>query len=689
MDIMKEYLKRIFIFIVILSIPLVIFLELNNIISISVNEEDANPDINYMGVAPTSGYLQRKKTYLNNFRTSESFYAQAARLYLGVPVYEESFNEALTHVNSYKDTADFRVNFLLRLMYLDRTRHVLSENLKTQIKDTLINFKYWFTEPNEDKMIFWTENHMILFHTCELLVGQLYPDEIFPNSGMTGTEHVNHALPLIIRWLAWRAQLGFAEWHSNIYYTRIIAALVNLVDFAQDSTVATMAAMLLDLVAFDFACNYFKGVYGTTHGRTEDNKKVGESLESPPLPDSTTQSAWIMLGIGEFFPEDTQDKTIIGSIALATSTKYAPPAILERIAARASSNIEHKDRNSIDLIDGPNYEFGYRTENDLMFWWPMSAPAAGDVIDASLELIEKYDLKTKLVYQNDLFVTVLQTGAKLHDISLSEYCKLLGAITEGICLQSVSTYTYRTPYYQLSGAQDYQKGTDGLQEHIWQASLGDNAFVYTNMPGGVSTQEFTGGWKPRATFYKNVGIIQYDREVLPLEGELITLLLGFTPYNHAYFPQWAFDEVVSQGKWTFGAKGGAYIALYSYGPTWWETNHELRASGKKNLWIVELGSSEEHDSFEQFISVISQSNTEITDLPLGYGVSYISPSQGEITVAWNSSMLVKGKPVDLGPYDRFDNEYCHQEFGSKKTIIKYNGQSLVLDFDNIDRKYII
>ena len=101
----------------------------------------------------------------------------------------------------------------------------------------------------------------------------LYPTETF-YSGMTGTEHVEHALPRITKWMEWRARFGFSEWHSDIYFEEDLAPLLCLVEFAQDNDTATKAAMLVDLLAFDFANHYFNGSYATTNGRTEDHKKV-------------------------------------------------------------------------------------------------------------------------------------------------------------------------------------------------------------------------------------------------------------------------------------------------------------------------------------------------------------------------------------------------------------------------------
>jgi len=638
----------------------------------------------------TDDYKKRQSIYLNDSKNSNHVYAQVARVYLGLNVSETSIEASLYKVCNLKDCLDFTLNSLVRLIYLDINRGILSPTIKDKVCDALGKTQYWYTEGTTSDQIFFTENHQILYHTAEFLVGKLFPNATFTNSDMTGTQHVNHALPLIKRWLDWRAQFGFAEWHTDTYYVEDIAALVNLVDFSEDPEIAYKAAMILDIIAFDFANNYFKTRYATTHARIYDNDRVGRSLTSPASRDGTLESAWIMLGIGDHDPKHSNN---LAAVALATSDYYAAPPILEDIAKNASLSNEHKERNSIDMDEGPTYNLNYN-EEDLMFWLGMTAVYAPQTVKENFNLVDKYNLKPDTIYGPQMLADFFKVSAFLLGIPLNQFSDRVKLITQGICLETSNTYTYRTPYYQLSGNQDHKKGMNSYQEHIWQATLDENAFVYTNSPGGLTKeleQEYVGGWNPRATLFKNIGIIQYDRETLSLEGELLLYILNLISgnkfYQHAYFPRWAFDEIEQYGNWIFGAKGDGYIALYSYQNAQWVSNYELRTDGFKNLWIVELGSVEESGSFTQFITDIRQSEILVAPQALGYNVQYTSPSQGLISVAWDTSMYVNGSEVDLGPYARFDNDFCYQEFGTKNTLIEFGNQSLELNFDSISRLY--
>ena len=49
----------------------------------------------------------------------------------------------------------------------------------SEIKETLIGFRYWLDEPGEINACYFTENHLPLYHSCEYLAGMLFPDDVF------------------------------------------------------------------------------------------------------------------------------------------------------------------------------------------------------------------------------------------------------------------------------------------------------------------------------------------------------------------------------------------------------------------------------------------------------------------------------------------------------------------------------
>jgi hypothetical protein len=169
--------------------------------------------------------------------------------------------------------------------------------------------------------------------------------------------------------------------------------------------------------------------------------------------------------------------------------------------------------------------------------------------------------------------------------------------------------------------------------------------------------------------------------------EIVYLILGFDPYIQTYFPRWAFDEVIQQDKWIFGRRLNSYVGLYSDEPITWESNYELRTFGRKNAYIVELGSIEDYGTFDNFTTSLSETRVDVRHLAVGYDIQYLSPTRGLVKVAWNGPMTVAGEEVDLGPYPKFENEFCIQAFNTLRTTIEHGNMKLVLDFENATRAY--
>ncbi len=623
-------------------------------------------------IVPTPAYRERQAAYLQHClnRTDASnggIYAQACTAYAGQSDYHvDDMLGIVDELNSRHGSVDFHITPVLRVLYFDRRNPTLPDELRAAMIDALVGFKYWLDEPGPDDLVWWSENHQILFHAAELLAGQFLPDQVFRNSGMTGREHVEHARELLNRWLDTRGRFGFSEWQSNVYWNEDIGALVNLVDFADDEAIATKAAMLLDVIAFDLACNSYRGLLASTHGRTYDSKLLGG------LNDSTREAAYLLLGIAAPGSIEELDGGDFSGTELATSERYAPPAILEAIAADAAPSFEHRQRDSITLDEGPSYGIGYEDLRDVMFWWGLTGYVAPPVIEGSFQLIDTYDLWNGGPPWDGLGFLKPFVGSPL----LQQVSQALEPMSRGIMLESADIYTYRTPHYQLSGAQDWKPGNWTGQIHIWQATLDDQAYVFTTYPGGSSGDyaggSWTGGFMPRATLYRNVGVIQYRRPKIPILDQVL-----FTDYSHAYFRRTAFDEIAEVGHWVIGRKGDGYVALYSEHPTAWSTENdfELIADAKENVWIVELGDATANGPFADFVASISSARIAIEDT-----VHYESPSLGAVEVGWTGPMTVDGTAVDIGPHDRWNNRYVRQPFGTDAATISFGGQRLELDF---------
>jgi hypothetical protein len=643
-----------------------------------------DPDAGYSEIelAASADYADRQAEYLafcdeNNGPGISSTYGQVCRVAMGHEVDVDSIQGACDKLDVRQDTADFSAAALVRMLYLDDETSALDPDTRALIEDTLLGFKYWLDEPGVDQMCFWTENHQALFHSSELLVGQLFPDTVFSNNGMTGAEHAAHAAPYVERWLDLRGRFGFSEWHSNVYFNEDIPALVNLADYAEDPIIRAKAAAVLDIVAFDLANNMVDGIFATVHGRTYESKFIDG------LKESTDEAAWIMLGLGEY--SSTGDFS--GSF-LASSGEYFTPEILEDIGVAASGEHEHRQRDSWDVAEGPDIGVGYTEHDDVVVWAGLSALLAPEVIEGTFGMVEDLDLWEGFLFGDIPSEIMLLVDMAIANETLPDLATQLGPISQGICLEGMDTYVWRTPHYQLAGGQDYNPALWSSQTRMWIATLDREAFVFTSYPSDLADSgldvelagEWIGSWLPRATFHQNVGVIQYKPQEVPIADAYIS-----SDHTHAFFPRDGFDEVVQDGHWTFGRKGEGYVALWSQGAVSWnvENTYELDAEGLENVWVVELGSSEAWASFDDFVAALAAADVSADD-----GVVYASPSVGEVAVGWEGPMLVDGVEIDLGPYDRWDNAYASVEHGAWATRIDLDDQRLVLDFEAGERRLL-
>ncbi len=613
--------------------------------------------------SPKAPYAARRAAYLNycaeNDHTGgrDGVWSQIARLELGLTVNEALIREGIAFVYTGKDCNDFTIGGMVRLLYLNQQKKKLSPALVKEVEQCLLDFKYWWDDPRQDIQYrcYHTENHQGLYHTNELLAGQLLANSQFAN-GMSGQQHQAHALARLERWLQHRTRFGFSEWLSNAYYDVELMILANLVDFTRDSSVSKRAGLLLDMLTYDMAINNYKGVFGSTHGRAYSGPIRSARQES------TASAMKLLFGVGVF-----NTPVSLGAVALATSN-YRCPVLIESIATDYTQTISSRQRQSINVEDAGNYGLKYDDELDTHLFWGMQEFIHPQVVKMSKQLSERYNTWPYKNYDHYI---------GQYEKQVQQYGKIVNARLDRFALSEANIETYRTPDYMLSCVQDYRPGSAGYQQHIWQATLGIDAVVFTNQPGsrdpaGVSPNFWAGNASmPRAAQYKNVVISIYH--ISPRSSQ---------PYSHAYFPKEAFDEVMEKDHWVFGRKDSAYIALYAQHPVQWGrdtagTFNELRSMSPDNVWICEMGSQRQWKSFPAFVQAISSASVACDSL----GVTWHSPSVGKLGFGWSAPLEVKGVNIPLNNYPRFENQYSSIPFTAPQIRIRDRGQELLLDFE--------
>lgn len=634
-----------------------------------------------------------------------------------------------------RDTADFDLLYLLNLLYAYGGHSAADPALWQSAKQSVLDFKYWYTDPTPvrefegepvvDHMWYWSENHVLIFRVNEYLAGQRYPGETFSVTGLNGAQHKARARTAIMEWLDERAETGFTEWHSDVYYQKDITPLLSLVEWADDEELATRAAMLLDVVLLDMALHLHDGNFGATHGRSYIKDKAS----------ATTQDAFHSAKL--LFDDTALPYTSVSApdaTLFSRAKAYRLPKVIQ-LAATVDEPMVDRERMNRPLGEVPDPDpyvepppappgLDYRDEANLPLWWAMGAQPVWSIIPITLEVGERENLwDAQFAPFKTLRDIVWVEGDLEASIRAARpwLVSLWPAINESL-LKEVNTYTYRTSEYMLSTAQDYRKGVRGSQTHIAQATLGGNAIVFTQHPGYLPVAEgdpippdwnwqaqdepgpgyWTGnGAEPRSAQHENVAIQIYAPQYAPLAA----FGFDYRAETHAYFPQAHFDEVITSGSWTFGRKGDGYVALYSLLPTEWRTGQpevfdngglpfDLVAPGSaENVWIIECGSADQWGSFSAFRAAIEAASVFTTPMPDqdgdgfgdGYAVAYDSPSQGFMSFDWHGPLFVAGVEVPISGYPRYENPFVETAFGETLYDVAYGGYRLVLDFVTNER----
>ncbi len=431
------------------------------------------------------------------------------------------------------------------------------------------------------------ESEQILFHTCELLAGRLYPEHPFTHSGQPGQWHADRGERRVLDWLHARAMSGFGEWDSAPAFEVELTALAHLMDLVESEPVWEMATVVMDKLLFTLALNSHRGVLGGTQGRADAASLLGGEL-SPTA--GVTRLLW---GVGILNPH------IAAATSLACMEDYELPPLMEEIATTPPDEL-----------------------------W----------------------------------------DCEQHELPGGE---------------SVNKVTYRTPDYLLGSAQDYRPGAPGTREHVWQATLGPGARVFTNHPACVGTTEahVPGFWRgngvlPRVAQWKDVLIAVYR---LPDDD--------WMGYTHAYFPTQAFDAYAIRKDagghpWAFAQQGEGYLALTAAQGFTLKTQEpgayrELRSPGLHNVWLCAMGRVAVDGEFEAFQEKILALPVTFDDL----SVNCTTLRHETLTFGWTGPLLRNGAEQPLAGFKHYENPYCSTELRAEQMEIKSERYLMRLQFD--------
>ncbi len=650
---------------------------------------------------PVVSSLSNAAVHLERSRRDADFSFDGSAL---VP---DAFSTSFAKIADLVDTADFDLIELLHLRLAFAKQ--LSHPLRQAIDTALFGFVYWYTDDvphgKNNHMFYWSENHRILFHAAEYLAGQLFPSVVF-SDGRTGSAKQLRAATLIGRWVSERAQFGFSEWLSDVYYAKDAVALLSLVEWAEDPQIAAQCTATLDLLLLDIVANLHSGNMGSSHGRSYMKDKRRAGLQD------IYGLAKVCFGQAVGAHESPTDSA---AAMFAIARTYRPPAVLQLIADYRGAVTVHQ-RMGISMPATESYNaspppvagrFSVDDEDNLSTFWSMGAITCWQPLALNMQTIQRYGLASSPLFRPvEAFVAELGT-----DMSVAgQRIQALPHQLPSRLLSEVEVVTHRVAHAQLSSALDYRPGAFGDQYHAWQATLSADATVFTTCPWRASRAARTrfadndGYWTgegamPRSAQVGATALHLYAPKYVPFETGAFAYF-RYEDMTHAWFPQNHFDEVVQRDGWTFGRVGDGYVGLWSWRSTEWIPLDEndppdgftkpydlVARGGATNVWICEIGDEDTSTSFEEFRRRCNAGAPTVEELPAGglegplggFAVTYKSPNEGLLEFATTGPLRVGGDEQALLGGPRHQAPWAHNAWGAIQHHVEFQGASLLVD----------
>mgnify|MGYP001824760455 CR=1 FL=1 len=624
----------------------------------------------------------------------------------------DSLSAVFEQIDNWEDTRDFRFMDLHWMLALqgDTPMTQLSPEVIAAIDERMLANRYAWDDPLPDDRVdnlwFWSENHIVITRAVEYLAGQRYPDEVFAVTGLTGAEHLERAKPFILEWISERADLGFFEWHSNVYMLKNITPLHMLAELADDPEIVVAAAMALDVCLVDMAAHNQAGAYTAPRGRTYKKDKMSALDED-------------VFNVAKFVFADTtadyQSTSDTGVTYFCSGQRYRPPQLVIDIALDEQTSVVRERHGvffdgSTPVVDNPEAPYGkdFSKRENIPFWWSLGALGMWPLARSGIDYMNEFRLwETEQFAQINLLASINDYDPDRIEVWEQERA----AVINFGFLSEANTYAYREPKVSLASVLDHRFGEMRDQGHAWQAAIDEEAMVFTTHPVTDSAQSTIWGedsepgyWTgdasmPRSAQHRGTAVHIYQPKWDESTDPLVWGVFEYRPFTHAYVPQDRFDEVRQIGNWTICAKNGGYIALWSWRtPTWREYDPAVVATdgmeqpfdlvaegGPDNVWIVEVG-SDSGGSFDDFVAAVTAIDPSVVRDDAGFDVSWTSPSSG--VVDWSSTgvFLVEGVEYPTGDHPRHESPWGGIDHLSRQYNLTAGDSTWACDFDTMTRE---
>ncbi len=470
-----------------------------------------------------------------------------------------------------------------------------------------------------------TENHWVMYYTGIYLAAQTWPDGDRSQwfNGKSSSENFKEAEEWLNRWIDICSTIGQGEFDSPTYFITFITPVLTLYDFAKDPVMKRKAQMMADLLFVDFAAEHLAGNYCGGHSRD-----YPEDITNPL---SAPAAIWAWLYFGEPKTELWQEnrfrprnrgswETVFG----ATST-YRLPEIIYNIATDRSQPYVHTEtkrvRNVIRFgreLNPPVFKYTYMTRSY----------ALGSLQGGILQPIQQHTWD--VTYVSDKTNNTIFT---LHPFVSGKELAMFFPEEQKFLADEVNRY------------------------HL----------IYTNPNKWNSSSPY------EQTFqHRNAIIVLYDLDRNAQQQHV-----------DGFFAKTLDERITDNTGWIFCRAASVYIGFYPLKPFEWieeSVNWRWRSSERRNGIVVEVGSADEDESFEQFKSRLRHCKLEIKSGGKSFTVRYKTRNADLMTFTFGGDRSLNGKRIDFRSYKFFNGPFVKSERGSGIIRLTYKGQVRELNF---------
>lgn len=546
-------------------------------------------------------YQQRQAQYIDSVVANNYDNAIMIQAFQNQPVNQNRLDSIYMEFG-VRSTIDFRLVELVRVMYLS------DGSYDNQILAEMETLPYWIND-GDTLHNFWTENHMIMWMSCEWLMHERHGWQVTPQLKQR-----------LLHYLNLKLEVGFYEYFSSTYFPYALSGLMNLADFAEDQEIRDKSeAVARKLLSGLLLMTNSEGAFYPAAGRNYSGR-----YESPY---GQTHSAIIYLITGRGL---CPSKNVGRADFLATSQiDFSDIESLYESELDTVISFGHTPEEALTKHDSLYYV------DELMIQWSSGMYFHPYIAVETAQLLADSSFWGHVDFADfSILSTFPPSQYEAISIELDEM-----TVSRTDCKAEIAVF--KNDETVLTSIQDYWKGKVGFQQWPIAANVGGTC-VYT-ASGPV---ESNWGNRNSSNFNEHLPYVEQDGNValVMYRPQEVSPILPFNNKDVAlHWVDTAFESIQESGNWIFGNRNENYIAVRRActgeinGVRACETN-------VGQTWVFIVGNDNTYGDFSSFQGAVNQSV---------FDESWTADLNGDST--YYASITFEGNTVDYswGPAEPF------------------------------------